>query len=649
MATVTKWDWQASNGTATAEATIAAYNALRHGGKTAAFTYAVWNDLLDKISAQRLSWGDTAWLDIPVGLSAARMQSKQAMTADRFNAAVNNMPTTKSWPWAAELGRTAVKKGDKCKGVYFVYLTEALNHWIETAPIPFQFNSSLLVQMSSVTTLDTALRLIAEPMCIVHTGSALVRPDPSIRFSSNTHYQHSGQLSVVVFNAENIEQRLFYNLDHGVKFTLYPTDHVIISNPVNTIQAATISFGGCDFVVFTMPINTALSSIVDTSNSLGIVGGTSYAVLQALNIGTTLGMNMSGELVAEWHGELWIREFDSIPITAAVSDLLTITMPIRTPLGSHVRSSVASNLGLSVTPAALNIAGAKADLPLTLSIQPAFSVLSWNTVITDIQSATTLSATAIRAKVARTAATLGSNLSISLGIHAFRRLATASEINLTSAISASAQSPDILPYAVAIAEHVNVGANVTANAFAEFGIDLIGLLSASAVPTVAWFANTAATLGSVSDMIAAITAKAPKDVKAVIDVISGIGTKALVATDLNHISVTLDSVTESSLGIRLAGNDGSVRIQLNIESSGELTIGAISACSVSARLEIAYSGSSQMDMDTAIEFKGELHGKHTGTANFCIASYVLASELEDMLVADLDDTLVTDVEFTIHT
>lgn len=126
-----KWDWAASNGNATAEETAAAYTALTTGGKTKDFVAAVWNDIIAKISEQRISWRGKEWDASILSLDDTKLSAGENMTAVRFNSAVSNIWPVESWPWADTLGRTQIQKGDRCYGVYFIHLTDGLNHWIE--------------------------------------------------------------------------------------------------------------------------------------------------------------------------------------------------------------------------------------------------------------------------------------------------------------------------------------------------------------------------------------------------------------------------------------------------------------------------------------------------------------------------------------
>ena len=115
---VSHWDWGKSNGTATVDKTVATYNALTTGGLTSAFSASVWNDILSKISAQRIAWGDTAWNNKIAKLADSKMRAGKQMTAVKFNSAVLNIPISNYvWPWEKNLGRSEILKGDRCYGM----------------------------------------------------------------------------------------------------------------------------------------------------------------------------------------------------------------------------------------------------------------------------------------------------------------------------------------------------------------------------------------------------------------------------------------------------------------------------------------------------------------------------------------------------
>lgn len=153
-----KWDWAASNGNATAEETATAYTALSTGGKTRDFVAAVWNDIIAKISEQRISWRGKEWDASILSLDDTKLSAGENMTAVRFNSAVSNIWPVESWPWADTLGRTEIKKGDRCYGVYFLHLVDGLNYWIEDlTPIFFSWELQASAEITPTIKLYTAL------------------------------------------------------------------------------------------------------------------------------------------------------------------------------------------------------------------------------------------------------------------------------------------------------------------------------------------------------------------------------------------------------------------------------------------------------------------------------------------------------------
>ena len=153
-----KWDWAASNGNATAEETATAYTALSTGGKTRDFVAAVWNDIIAKISEQRISWRGKEWDASILSLDDTKLSAGENMTAVRFNSAVSNIWPIESWPWADTLGRTEIKKGDRCYGVYFLHLEDGLNFWIEDlTPIFFSWELQAEAEITPAVKLCAAL------------------------------------------------------------------------------------------------------------------------------------------------------------------------------------------------------------------------------------------------------------------------------------------------------------------------------------------------------------------------------------------------------------------------------------------------------------------------------------------------------------
>jgi len=122
---VDKWNWGLSNGNASANATTAAYYAVRGNGLTSDFSYLVWNDMVDKVveilDAKGLSWNSSF-----LSISATKMSSRdKTLTASRFNSLRYNIGLHYS------TGINTVSKGDIVYGRYFITLTNCMNNWID--------------------------------------------------------------------------------------------------------------------------------------------------------------------------------------------------------------------------------------------------------------------------------------------------------------------------------------------------------------------------------------------------------------------------------------------------------------------------------------------------------------------------------------
>lgn len=121
---LTKWDWNASNGLATAAQTQKAYAAVTGHGRLLDFSYLVWNDLVNKINDAAVAAG-SSWSTMYETYDATKMSaSDKVLTAKRFNAARQNVGSRVS------TGINEVSRGDTIYGHYFTTLTDRLNEWI---------------------------------------------------------------------------------------------------------------------------------------------------------------------------------------------------------------------------------------------------------------------------------------------------------------------------------------------------------------------------------------------------------------------------------------------------------------------------------------------------------------------------------------
>lgn len=123
---ISKWDWNASNGTATAKQTISAYGALKNKSEIQTFEYAVWNDLVEKVNEIITSAGDE-WDTYYDTLSNTKMTSSdRTLTANRFNSLRYNIGARYS------TGINEVQQYEKVLARYFTLLAECINAWIDT-------------------------------------------------------------------------------------------------------------------------------------------------------------------------------------------------------------------------------------------------------------------------------------------------------------------------------------------------------------------------------------------------------------------------------------------------------------------------------------------------------------------------------------
>lgn len=117
------WDWNASNGSATATQTKTAYNAVTQKGKLSDFSYLVWNDIVNKtntvLAARSLTWDNTYSTKSSTEMSSA----SKTMTAARFNAVWWNL----SRMVKVGLGQNPRAPGEVILGSYFTALTDAIN------------------------------------------------------------------------------------------------------------------------------------------------------------------------------------------------------------------------------------------------------------------------------------------------------------------------------------------------------------------------------------------------------------------------------------------------------------------------------------------------------------------------------------------
>lgn len=142
---VAKWSWEKSNGLATIEQTILAYQALSNKGKCKNFSYLVWNDIVslvqNSLDALYLTWDNT----LTTVDGALLSETDKVLTATKFNSVRKQLDRfNQYWYWETDseqlgyvgrrdfVGRSDVgkKNADKLYGRYLIEITFALNNMI---------------------------------------------------------------------------------------------------------------------------------------------------------------------------------------------------------------------------------------------------------------------------------------------------------------------------------------------------------------------------------------------------------------------------------------------------------------------------------------------------------------------------------------
>lgn len=146
-----KWDWNASNGSASDTQTKAAYKAVDEGRACSEFAHEVWNDLVDKVlelsrgqywnsldaasSAANSVWMNSGYGysddDVMISYSSTKMNTDTTMTAKRFNCLRHKL-WLECGMEGVEFGTPKeVSTGDVVLGEYFLDIADKINAWVE--------------------------------------------------------------------------------------------------------------------------------------------------------------------------------------------------------------------------------------------------------------------------------------------------------------------------------------------------------------------------------------------------------------------------------------------------------------------------------------------------------------------------------------
>lgn len=124
--TVVKWSWSASNGSASASQTSAAYSAVVNKTAVTNFSYLVWNDLVDKVKKILDATGDSWDSSYATYANTKMTSSDKTLTATKFNSLRYNIGSHYS------TGIYDVAPNDDVLGSYFITLASCINSWIDT-------------------------------------------------------------------------------------------------------------------------------------------------------------------------------------------------------------------------------------------------------------------------------------------------------------------------------------------------------------------------------------------------------------------------------------------------------------------------------------------------------------------------------------
>ena len=324
---VSHWDWSKSNGTATVDKTVATYNALTTGGLTSAFSASVWNDILSKISAQRIAWGDTAWNNKIAKLADSQMSAGKQMTAVKFNSAVLNIPISNyAWPWEEKLGRSEILKGDRCYGMYFIHLTDGINHWIDLVPLPIDVVAAFhTLNQANVDILKALHVLPAKPVPHSVLSSVTVGVPASVPIHAEHTAFQTGR--ALVSFLRNLEVRIahFMRSRSALNVSMYPTEHVIFSDNIAVKSSVSMSFNNTLYFLVALKIALEQRGKLESVPSFPFyinsrIGSmTGEATLSARQL-----LDLAFDLDVSFKSEPWIKEVYANPLRA-VLDIPTQT------------------------------------------------------------------------------------------------------------------------------------------------------------------------------------------------------------------------------------------------------------------------------------------------------------------------------------
>ena len=311
-----KWSWNIGNVNASAAQTQAAYQAITNNGSTRNFNVIVWNDIIDKIIEQREYWGDIEWSQIALTRSATKMIPGNRMTADRFNTAVLNMPPIHPWGWEETLGRKDIHPGDVCYGVYFIYLVDGLNHWMDLAPLPDGAPLRINVDIDTLAHVRRALHVTSNPHFILTPVAhpILDRVKPII---SNYHSYLTVQFHLPLLTVNHVMILLMGNTRIRDKTVVATAQHVAGDLNPSVVVSGSITTGTLAFVFGDLTAESTFTAKLGLPGINHIIAGADYGLTGPAGAVYALQPKIAHGLIpGTFSGEAYVMEPDSLKFSA---------------------------------------------------------------------------------------------------------------------------------------------------------------------------------------------------------------------------------------------------------------------------------------------------------------------------------------------
>lgn len=632
MSKPSKWIWTGSNGNATDAQTKAACQALMNNGATANFSYLVWDDIIDKISEQREAWQDWAWNSDLSGLSMNNtklLNSGVRMTATRFNSAVKNMPPLHDWPWEQTLNRSDIKTGDTCYGIYFIYLTDGLNHWIDLTPLPFTVDISPVLTANTNTLVRRALH-VASNQKIIFSPTANIVVRRLIVTKASLLFNSDFQLNPSLLRYLPTGILLLGNTKFRNKISLDNSSHILINNDVQLNIVGRVSCGDMAFIVCEVGGQSDFKGVLNIPGSVPTRIDSASEFTSTGKVIVSRLFSLAALISGQFSGEAWVREPDSL----AIKNNLEIIQSGSLKLTFSDMQRVIVNLAIQLSPTA--------DISLS-TIQNIIFALNY-----ELEHKAKIT----NSRFIKTKAELIANHAMQVMMYRkkYKHLGGNLTMDFATAATAVFASRELytgvnLPYQL----DMTARSELTNNKLPT-GSDLTYLYDATLKAELT--NNKLPTGASLSDTIdlsakAAVNPNIMATHARMYDYLVGPITKvtAVPRYKVQRFSANLTDTTDMSATISTFDNRIYARGGINATHTGEGRVELLNAAELRGVISAEFSGAVTFDAKSAAQIRVNMQFENTCSATITTKRYILASEIDDELVSDLDNILVYDVEF----